>query len=457
VTVGQKLIELPPLPPNSSPLLSDGRAPLRAEVSEDGPFEVAGIVPPALDGLLLMLGPNPIVVADPEGYRAGEGEGMLHRVAIDDGQPVAMSSRFVRSRALVDRWGAAAPPGPLPMGGLLANRSLVHVAGRLLALDGGGYGYRVTPNLGTAVVEDFETMLTTTMGSCVVVDPSTGAGTFLGLARHRGGGLHLYELSADGMITRSTALPLSFVPDDPPIEVLDDLVAIALSSHDLRWETEERLGDPVLTFDPERPAAIGLLPRGGAAHDMRWCTSGPGAFSAFVCMIASGTGADGVVLHQEAPPANLSPWLPDRRGGVMTGFTADARTQTLRLSPLDDVNVLGIAIDPIATPDARRYAYGVSDDHRTLLKYNVRNSTATRTSLPSHLDAGCPIFWRDPEGRSDEEGWLIVPCFDRMTQRSALVIFDATRTTAEPEAVIGLPSRIPLDARGFFLPGRALG
>ena len=454
MAAGENLIDLPSLPPTGSPLLSDGRAPLRAEVTEDGPFDVSGIIPPVLDGLLLLLGPNPVVVADPERYRTDDGEGMLHRLALENGRPVAVSARFVRSRELVTRWGAAAPVGPLPMAGPLANRALVHVAGRLLALDGAGYGYRITPHLGTAAVEDFETMLTTTMGSSVAVDPSSGAGTFLGTDRHGDFGLSLLELSPDGMITHSTTLPLSFLPDDPPLEVLEDLVAIGISSLDLRWETDERVGDPVLAFDPERPAAIGLLPRGGGPREVRWCAGRPGTFTRFVALIASGTGADGVVLHQEPPAGAGGSWLPDRTSGTMTAFSADARTQTLRLDPLDEVSLLGAAVDPAASPDARRYAYGVTADHRTLLKYNVRNSTVVRTTLPSHLDAGCPLFWRDPEGRSDEEGWLLVPCFDRTTQRSALVIFDATRTNAEPEAVIGLPGRIPLDARGLFLAGR---
>ena len=456
MAAAENLIELPSLPPTGSPLLSEGRAPLRSEAAEDGPFEITGIVPPVLDGLLLLLGPNPVVVGNPDRYRTDDGEGMLHRLAIDGGRPVAMSARFVRSRELVTRWRAAAPAGPLQMAGPLANRALVHVAGRLLALDGAGYGYRITPHLGTAAVEDFETMLTTTMGSSVVVDPSSGAGTFLGSDRHGDFGLSLYELSADGIITHTTTLPLPFLPDDPPLEVLEDLVAIGLSSLDLRWDSDERLGDPVLTFDPERPAAIGLLPRGGAPRDVRWCAGQPGAFTGFIAMIASGTGADGVVLHQEPPGGTGPSWLPDRTSGTMTAFSADARTQTLRLDPLDDVAVLGAAVDPAAPPDGRRHAYGVTTDHRTLIKYNVRNSTAMRTTLPSHLDAGCPLFWRDPEGRSDEEGWLLVPCFDRTTQRSTLVIFDATRTTAEPEAVIGLPGRIPLDARGLFLAGRAV-
>ena len=403
-----------------------------------------------------MIGPNPVSVDDPDTYRTDAGEGMLHRVALTDGEPVAMSSRFVRARSLVDRWGAAAPKGPLPMGGALANRALAHVAGRLLALDGAGYGYRVTTHLGTAAVEDFESMLATSMGSCVVVDPKSGAGTFLGVDRRGEPGLVLHELSADGQLTQATNFPLAFVPDDPPIEVLADLVAIGLSSLDLRWLTEERLGAPVLSFDPERPAAIGLVPRGGASSDMRWCVGVPGAFSAFASMIASGTGADGVVLHHEPPPGAGPAWSPDRRGGVITAFSADVRTQALRLDPLDDIAVLGLAVDPCAAPDTRRHAYGVSTDHRTLIKYNVRNSTAVRTTLPSHLDAGCPLFWRDPEGRSDEEGWLLVPAYDRSTLRSALVIFDATRTTAEPEAVIGLPGRIPLDATGLFLADRAV-
>ena len=379
---------------------------MRTEASEDGPFDVAGLVPPALNGLLLLLGPNPVVVEDPVHYRPDLGDGMLHRLALVDGRPVSADARFVRTRTLVGRWGAAAPVGPLALGGPRANRSLVHVAGRLLATDGAGYGYRVTTDLRTAAVEDFETMLSMTMGSSVVVDPRSGAGTFLGSERGGPNGLVLYELSEDGIITRSTRLPLTVQPDDPPLEVLDDLVAIGLSSLELRWSSEERIGEPALRFDPDRPSAIGLLPRGGAPTTMRWCAGAPGAFVSFISLIASGTGADGVTLRQEPIPAAGATWSPDRTGGVVTAFSADARTQSLRLDPLDDVEVLGVSVDRTEAPDIRRHAYGVTSDHRTLIKYNVRNSTAIRTELPEHLEAGCPLFWRDPDGRSDEEGWF---------------------------------------------------
>ena len=456
MAVEENLIELPPLPPSREPSLNGGRAPVRSEVSTDGPFVIAGLVPPAISGLLLLIGPNPVSVEDPEHYRPDHGDGMLHRLALAEGRPVAADSRFVRTRTLVTRWGAAAPVGPLAMGGPRANRALVHVAGRLLALDGAGYGYRITTDLRTAAVDDFETMLTMAMGSSVVVDARTGAGTFLGSDRRGPSGLVLCELTADGMIARSTQLPLAVQPDDPPLEVLDDLVAIGLSSLELRWASEERTGDPRLVFDPERPSAIGLLPRGGSTGSNRWCAGAPGAFAAFVSLIASGTGADGVVLRQEPHREADDLWRPERTGGVMTAFSADARTQALRLDPLDDVDVLGVSVDRTESPDGRRHAYGVTSDHRTVIKYNIRNSTAVRTELPDHLEAGCPLFWRDPDGRSDEEGWLMVPCLDRNTERSAIVIFDATRTTAEPEAVIGLPNRIPLDATGLFLVDRAL-
>lgn len=430
---------------------------MRAESEEDGPFTVAGAVPPALDGTLVLLGPNPVWPDDPDAHHLDDGDGMLHAVALAQGSPVGTRSRLVRTRTLAQRWGARGPEGPLAMAGARANRSVVAVAQRLLALDGSGLGYRITPDLETAGVEDFESMLSVAMGSSVVLDPATGRSTFLGTDLRGPDGVFLIDLSADGLIERTTSLALNYQPDDPPIDVLDDVVAIGLASHGLTWPSEERIGDPTLRFDPERPSAIGLLPRGGTSRDARWCTTTPGAFSSFVSLIASGTGADGTVLRREPPPGAGPSWRPERSGGTLTAFSADARSQTLRLDLLDDLEVLGAAVDPTTAPDLRRHCYGVSADATMLIKYNVRNGTAVRTELPTHLLAGRPTFWRDPEGRSDEEGWLIVPCLDRTTERTALVIFDATRTHAEPEAIIGLPVRIPLDAAGFFLERSAGG
>jgi len=456
VTAAENLIELPPLVPSNTASLSGGRAPVRTEADEDGPFTIAGVVPPVLNGQLLLLGPNPMWVDDVDSHHSDDGDGMVHAISLSEGRPTSTRSRFVRTRTLARRWGAQAPPGPLNLAGPLANRSVVLVAGRLLALDGRGFGYRLAAGLDTALVEDFETMLSTTMGSCVVVDPPTGRSTFLGSGFRGPDGLVLTELGADGIIGRTTPLPLPYQPDDPPIEVLDDLVAIGLGSHALTWRSEEHTGDPNLVFDLERPSAIGLLPRGGTSGDVRWCSTVPGVFTAFISLIASGTGADGVVLRRDPSPGDDGAWRPERTGGWLASFQADTRMQSLRLEALDDLELLGVAIDPVAAPDLRRYAYGVTADHSVIIKYNFRSGSTTRTELPEHLLAGHPLFWRDPEGRSDEEGWLLVPCLDRTTHCTALMIFDATRTAAEPEAIIGMPTRIPLDAKGLFLP-RAQG
>lgn len=453
--IGENLIELPPLASTVRPGLSGGLAPLRSEVEEDGPYDVTGTIPPSIDGMLMLIGPNPVFIEDLDAHDLDRGEGMVHAIDFDRGQPTTVRSRFVRTRGLADRWGAKAAPGSLALAGPRANRSIVNVAGRLLALDGAGYGYRITPELATAFIEDFDSMLSTAMGSSVAVNSSDGSGTFLSWYMDGSPGLLLHELSADGVITSTTPLAVPLQPDDPPIAVLDDLVAIGLSSlfFDRSEVGDDRELAAGLRFDPDRASAVGLHGRKAEGSSLHLCHGRPGAITEFAAMTSTSSGADGVFLFQRPRREGDAEWRPTRRGGILTNFSADARTKSLRLEDVDDVDLAGISIDEVAAADVRRHAYAVTQDQRTVVKYNIRNGSATRVEMPEHLDAGTPTFWRDPDGRSDEEGWLFVPCFDRSTEASTLVVYDATRMNSGSEFTIGLPSRIPLGVVGSFIPG----
>ncbi|MEN9506427.1 MAG: hypothetical protein RI958_2353, partial [Actinomycetota bacterium] len=50
----------------------------------------------------------------------------------------------------------------------------------------------------------------------------------------------------------------------------------------------------------------------------------------------------------------------------------------------------------------------------------------------------------DPDGTSEDDGWLLSFVTDRTTERSELVILDARDVTAEPVARVQMAARVPL-------------
>jgi carotenoid cleavage dioxygenase-like enzyme len=85
------------------------------------------------------------------------------------------------------------------------------------------------------------------------------------------------------------------------------------------------------------------------------------------------------------------------------------------------------------------------------VKYDLATGRVERRSVPEAHVVDTPLFVRDPEGRSDEEGWVVVPGVDRTTGTPTLWVLDATRFSGAPEATVSLPQRLPLGIRGLHL------
>jgi carotenoid cleavage dioxygenase len=70
---------------SANPYLDDFLAPVHAEVTATD-LPVTGQIPEHLDGRYLRNGPNPAAEVDPVTYHWFTGDGMVHGVALRDGQ-----------------------------------------------------------------------------------------------------------------------------------------------------------------------------------------------------------------------------------------------------------------------------------------------------------------------------------------------------------------------------------
>ena len=444
-------LELPPLPPTSRASLTGPNEPLRSEAIDDGPFVVTGTVPPGVDGMLVLVGPNPVILDDPETYDAALGSGMVHAVTFDRGRPLDERSRFVVTRVLVDRLGMSpVPSGPLSAGGPVANRSVVVVARRLLALDGMGLGYRLSTSLATVSVEDFDGMLSTSMGTQVEIDPSTGDASFLGVDPWRRPLLHLYELRGDGLLSSSTSVPMSPVGLEPALGATEGLRFFVESSVRSTVDPETGRGTEELRFEADRPALLGLLPLERSGDDARWCDLAPGHVHQTLCANNTANGIDVTAIRSAPSRHGDHEWRPT--AGMLERLVVDGPHQRVSVEPLDDVEVVGACIDVAEGSHRRRHGYATTVDQRTVIKYNLRTGGAQRVDLEPSLLGSRPVFIRDIEGRSDDEGWLLVSCYDRREQGTSIVIFDASSFSAGPVATVRLPHRLSTINAGTFVP-----
>ena len=253
-------LELPAIASTTNPALSGWRAPVRAETTSTGPFERSGPLPPGLEGRFIWLGPNPVVVADPDSYDPDWGDGMAHALELRDGEPVEQRSRLVVTRLLASILGARPPEGPLEAAGPVASRSLACFSSRLVALDGAGLGYRLTLDLRTACVEDLDGMLGSPMGTQVIVDPSSGEAVFLGVDPLGPPWLRLHRVDGRGVLVESIELEEPGWLAEPALGILgrDALVfESSLVAPVLRGDDDVL---QALRFDPERAPRVGVVP-----------------------------------------------------------------------------------------------------------------------------------------------------------------------------------------------------
>ncbi len=458
---------------------------------------VTGTIPAHLDGRYLRNGPNPIAEVDPETYHWFTGDGMVHGVRLRDGKAEWYRNRWIRTPAVADALGEAAPRrAPIRAGleFLGANTNVLSHAGRTLALiESGITSYELTEALDTVGPCDFDGTLRGGYTAHPKRDPDTGELHAVSYSFGRGNRVQYSVIGVDGRARRAVDIEVTGSPMmhdfsltekhvvfyDLPV-TLDPRQAVTVSlPRALRAPARlmlsgligrVRVPDPIIAmagrgmrgntnlpyrWDPHYPARVGVMPRAGGPDDVRW-------FDVEPCYVFHPLNAyddgDTIVLDIVRHPRMF---VADRHGPnegptTLDRWTVDLADGKVRETRLDDHPQEFPRIDDRLTGRSHRYGYamqtavGGGNAGTSVLKHDLRRGLTTVRQLGDQRSIGEVAFVPNAPHSPEDGGVLMGFAHDAATDRSDLVLLDAG--SLETVAAIHLPVRVPFGFHGNWLP-----
>lgn len=435
--------------------LSGNFAPV--EELEETDLDIEGSLPSSLNGLYVRNGPNP---QSGESAHWFVGDGMLHGVRLKDGKALWYRARYIQTDAL------GKEPGELPLGppGLTdhhANTSVVHHAGRLLSLEEVGLPYRIDPDdLGTLGPFDFNATLTTAMTAHPKIHPGTGELLFFGYGV-LDPAIHYHRVSAAGELVQSEKIPLE------KAVMMHDFQAttahVIFMDLPLVFDLDAALAGAAMPFawKPDSGARLGAMGRDAGADEIEWFDIDPCFI--FHTVNAFVDGADTGVLHLDAVryPKMWAEGVDaiDAELGTLWRYTLTLGTGEAKAVQLDDRPIEFPQIDARKQGRAARFGYALSrptSEGSTyfdgLLKRDFASGETVTYQPKDPLHLGEALFVPDSDAAGEDEGWLLAYAYDPATDRSDLLVLDATDVAAGPVARVKLPRRVPHGFHGTWVP-----
>jgi carotenoid cleavage dioxygenase len=366
-----------------------------------GNLHVDGVLPAALSGRYVCIGPN-LIGATPGVVRAGAAEAMVHAVTVRAGRGVGYRNRWVVTDTAARKLGTEPVPGPRNGGPDAVTANVVHFGGAVLALGDGSLAYELGPDLETRRRVDLAGA-SRGLHPNPKLDPLTGD---LHLLAHDTPTAPVHVVVPANGLTR-TVRPLDDAPG--PVRDLaptrDHLVALS-DRH------------------------IGVGPRSGRGR-LLWC---PAPAEGHHIVNAHDVG--GAVVVDIAGPS-LERWT------VRPGAAIDRQV-----------------IDPGCTRSARIDERWLGGPQR--LVWTVAGGVARRHDLVAgttrHHEFGpgrCPgelVFVARPERPHGEgAGWLVGFVHDDTSDRTDLVVIGA-ELDRPPIAAVRIPRRVPGGGHGTWAP-----
>lgn len=452
------------------PFLQGNYAPVQEEIVADD-LKVIGKLPPEMDGMFVRNGPNPQF--PPLGpYQWFDGDGMLHGVRLGGGR-ASYRNRYVRTagwkaenKAGKALWGGLAAPPDFrkllegkPLFKNAANTALVWHHGKFLALWEGGEPHEIKlPSLDTEGPYTFGGKLKHPFTAHPKVDPTTGEMLFFGYGPIKPF-LHYGVVDPKGTIVHHT-------PIEIPRPVMMHDFAIT-ERHTVFMDLPETFdfaraakGESPLRFEPKLGARFGVLPRRGAADQVKWFES-PACF-VFHTLNAYDDGDEVVLLACRMPefPADLdaSPKLAAAKETrpVLYRWRFDLKTGKVREGPLDETGAEFPRINETLLGRQTRYGYLMTMSMDGLLKYDLERGVQALHRHGKGRLGGEGVFVPRPDGKAEDDGWLLTFVHDEGENKSELVVVDAQDFTARPVARVLLPARTPYGFHGVWLSGDRL-
>jgi carotenoid cleavage dioxygenase len=447
------------LPRTDSPFLVGVHAPMRTELTLET-LAVTGSMPAALNGRYLKMGPNP-VNPDPAGHHWFLGDGMVHGIAIRDGQVSWYRNRWIGSRLAAAALGRPAAPGPRRGRNDTVNTNVVDIGGRAFAVvEAGSFPVELSEALDEQCYNPFDGTLDGAFTGHPHRDPLTGEHHAIA-----------YDAGVSDTIRHVVIAPNGKVASDVPIAVrhgpwVHDCAItrrfVVVLDLPVTFSMRAVLGGHQFPFrwNPAHGARVGLLPRQGEAASVIWCDVEP----CFVFHVANAFDReDGrVVLDVIAYPVLfVSGGSGFDTPGRFERWTVDPSTHRVDRRVLDDTPQEFPRIDERRFGLTYRYVYTVS------APTDGNPQLAGATKVYKHdLETGGRLVHDFGEGHlpgefvfvpaaadsGEDEGWLIGLVINAADETTDFIVLDAQSFEAAPVATVRLPHRIPPGFHGNWFP-----
>jgi carotenoid cleavage dioxygenase len=448
----------------ANPYLEGSFAPVHDEVSATE-LAVTGRLPEMLSGRYLRNGPNPVSVPDPTSYHWFTGDGMVHGVRLRDGRAEWYRNRWVRSASVADVLGEAPPPGEVHAGMDFApNTNVIGHAGRTFAIvEAGARPYELTDELDTIERCDFGGTLGGGYTAHPKRDPRTGELYAVSYFWGWGDDVEVTILDVDARVRSARRITMG-----GPVSLHDCAITqrfVVLLDLPVTFSTEALAAGARFPYRWQEGyhARVGLLPRDGDSTTPVWHDVEP-------CYVFHPLNAfdepdgDGIVLDVVRHPSMFRTHFlgPSEGSPTLERWHLDGRGGPVKEDRLDDRGQEFPRVDERRVGLPHRFGYAVADGQTDditgaesqLLRHDFERGTSEARTFDPGAQVGEAVFVPRHDAADEDDGWLMTLVSRPETNTSALYVLHAQDISAEPQAVVELPQRVPAGFHGNWVPDR---
>lgn len=447
------------LPETAAPFLVGVHAPLRAELTLRD-LAVTGRIPAGLNGRYLKMGANP-VAPDAAGHHWFLGDGMVHGLAVRDGEALWYRNRWIGSRAAAAALGRAAAPGPRRGRNDTVNTNVADIGGRAFALvEAGSFPVELSEDLEGQRYNPFDGTLGGSFSGHPHFDPLTGEHHAIAYDGGVWDAVRHVVVSSWGEVVRDVPIAVEHGPCIHDC-ALTARFAVVLDLP-VTFSMRALLGGHRFPYrwNPAHRARLGLLPRRGAGADVVWCDVEP----CFVFHVANAFDAeDGrVIVDVVAYPTMFASGAGGLDAlGRFERWTVDPARRRVERRVMDSTPQEFPRVDERRFGRTYRYAYTVSvppdgDPQLTgatkLYKHDLETGTRRVHEFGDGRLPGEFVFVPAGADADEDEGWLVGFVIAAADDATEFAILDARAFEAAPIATVRLPHRIPPGFHGNWFP-----
>lgn len=433
---------------NNSPFLKGNYAPVSQELSFSQ-CKIEGELPKDFVGTYLRNGPNPIYPPTP--YHWFDGDGMLHAVSIAGAEAVYMN-RFVKTKGFIEEQGV----GHRLYGGLssglpfknTANTSVISHNGKLLALWEGGDPHSLNPqSLETIGEFNFNGSLSHPFTAHPKIDPKTNEMICFGYNPFARPHLIYSVVNSQGLIDHTVAIDL---PN--PVMIHD----FAITEHySIFLDLPVVFTPKGFAYKPELGARIGIIPRRGQSSDMRWFQIDP----CWVFHIANAHEAGNSIVLTGSRYEKFPNLEANAEHAFLYSWTLNLSDGSVKEGPVGHVKCEFPRINDNHAGTFAKYAYVAltsAEAKNGVAKCNLESGEIQTHYYDHGYSSGEMQFIPRPKAQAEDDGWIAGFVFNKVENRSDLLIISAQDPLAPPLARVQIPARVPYGFHGTWLPQNVL-